>query len=155
METEHCVGRLVRLQAELRIRHVYTGSRAKKISGSRIRIRLKEFMYFNPFLSSGKYDPDLIFTHPGSLIGIRNTDYSRRYQVSVVIQHSRDTYQVSNLKFTFALTNECLLMLGLNGVLPLLDHGLCDVHVQWSRVSKIPEKIAIHSYWNHMKTGQF
>jgi hypothetical protein len=46
-------------------------------------------------------------------------------------------------------------MLGLNGVLPLLDHRLCDVHVQWGRVSKIPEKIAIHSYWNHMKTGHF
>jgi hypothetical protein len=45
-------------------------------------------------------------------------------------------------------------MLGLDGVLPLLDHSLCDVHVQRGRVSKIPEKNAIHSYWNHMKTGQ-
>ena len=53
------------------------------------------------------------------------------------------------------LTNECLLMLGLNGVLPLLDHSLCDVHVQRGRVSKIPKRIAIHFYWNHMKTGQF
>jgi hypothetical protein len=46
-------------------------------------------------------------------------------------------------------------MLGLDGVLPLLDHSLCDVHVQRGRVSKIPEKITIHSYWNHVKTGQF
>ncbi len=46
-------------------------------------------------------------------------------------------------------------MLGLNGVLALLDHSLCDIHVQRGRVSKIPEKIAIHSYWNHVKTGQF
>jgi hypothetical protein len=45
-------------------------------------------------------------------------------------------------------------MLGLNGVLSLLDHSLCDIHVQRGRVSKIPEKNTIHSYLNHMKTGQ-
>jgi hypothetical protein len=61
-----------------------------------------------------------------------------------------ERYRISNQHLP--LTNECLLMLGLNRVLPLLDHSLCDVHVQWSRVSKIPEKIAIHSYWNHVKT---
>ncbi len=83
----------------LRIRDVYPGSQIRiipsqipdprsrviKISGSWVRIRIKEFNHFEPkklFLSSRKYDPgcssrmpdpDLdIFTHPGS--GIRGSE---------------------------------------------------------------------------------
>ena len=69
------------------IRDIYSRSRiriflsriqALKDSGSRIRIRFKEFKYFltqNMFLSSRKYDPWCssrirIFSHPGSWIKI-------------------------------------------------------------------------------------
>ncbi len=60
----------------------HPGSRVKKIpdpwAGSRIRLRIKEFKYFQPkklFLSSQKYDPECssrigiwFFSHPGSRI---------------------------------------------------------------------------------------
>ncbi len=73
----------------LRIRDVYPRSRIRLFSilvpGSRMHI--KEFKYFNSkisFLSSRKYAPGcssririLIFTHPGSRLGIRNTVWIR------------------------------------------------------------------------------
>jgi hypothetical protein len=49
VSTKLCdVSQLVVFLAVLRIRDVYPGSRIKKISGSRISIRIEEFKYLNP-----------------------------------------------------------------------------------------------------------